>query len=408
MQRSVITVTEDVSLKEAGRLIFSFGVAGIPVVRGKKLVGVITDEIILSKIHPTLEDLIGDYVHAKNFDSMIKNVQGVLETSVGEAMNPHVMTISPDAPLMQAHSLMEVNKFNRLPVVNGKNELLGVISQGDIFRSIVGRSLSLQEEDGYDGWLSKYYDELYDWERRLKSEMPSLAKLFRKEKIASVLDMSSSTGEHVIALAKEGFQAVGLEGNGMMHAHAQKKKDRLPSLYRDRITFLKGSYKKNLKSLSGVGAAVFMGNALRHVMNEDGEILEDVVGVLNKENPILVFQLLNFEKIFKVNNGFRDFILFNPPYGVGPKDALLSFYTKDSSKEMFISRAIFSLIGRNWAFRGIRSSAVVPIDVKELISKLKKLGFSKFSFYGSSIYQPIFKYPFKPLESDWLNIIAKK
>ena len=77
--------------------------------------------------------------------------------------------------------------------------------------------------------------------------------------------------------------------------------------------FLKGSYKKNLENLPlRLDAAIFMGNALRPVMSTDKEILEDVVGALNKENPVLVFQLLNFEKIFKFFFGCHlDFLVAN-------------------------------------------------------------------------------------------------
>lgn len=410
MQGHVQFVSPESTILEASRLIFGRGINGLPVCKNKRIVGFITEKDILSKLYPSVQEYIDDPLHTSDFERMENKVNEVLELTVDKIMSEKPITVTADTPVLRAQSLMFIDKIGRLPVIDKKGNLIGIISKGDIFRSIVGNKVPLERtgEEGFYDWLGEYYDELYDWKKRLSNEIPSLAKLFRQKKVTSVLDIASSTGEHSIALAKEEFQTVGLEASGLMFDLAQKKKDRLPSLYRNRITFRKGSYKENLKSLPRMGAAIFMGNALRPVMDADEQILEDVVGALNKENPILIFQLLNFEKIFKINNGFRDFTITNPLYGVGPKHALLSFYTKESSKEMSINRAIFSLTGHNWIFRGVRSASVVPIEKKELLTKLKRLGFSKFSFYGSSIYQPIFKYPFKPLESDWLNIIAQK
>lgn len=408
MQVHVEFITPDSSIFEASRLIFGRGINGLPVCSKKKIVGFITERDILAKFYPSMQEYIDDPFHSSDFEGMESRVDEVLEMSVDKIMSKNLTTVTPETPLLRAQSLMFIEKIGRLPVVDEKGNLIGIISKSDIFRAIVGNKIPLEDEEEFYDWLGKYYDELYDWKKRLENEIPDLVKLFHQEKVTSVLDIASSTGEHSIALAKEGFQVVGLEASNLMHGLAQKKQNKLPSLHKGKITFMKGSYRKNLENLSGLDAAIFMGNALRPVMNTDKKILEGVVGALNKENPILVFQLLNFEKIFKINNGFRDFTITNPLSGAESRHALLSFYTKESSKEMFVNRAVFSLTGRKWTFRGIRSTPVVPIEQKELLERLKRLGFSKFSFYGSSIYQPIFKYPFDQLQSDWLTVIAKR
>ncbi len=410
MQRHVEFISPDDTVLEASRLIFGRGINGLPVCKDKKIVGFITERDILAKFYPSVQEYVDDPVHSSDFEGMEDRVSEVLEMTVDKIMSERPVTVTANTPLLRAQSLMFIDKIGRLPVVDEEDNLIGIISKSDIFRAIVGNKVPLEPagEEGFYDWLGEYYDELYDWKKRLNNEIPDLVKLFHKEKVASVLDIASSTGEHSIALAKEGFRIIGLEANTLMNGLAQKKQNKLPASYRDRITFLEGSYKKNLENLSRLDAVIFMGNALRPVMNTDEKILENVARALNKENPILVFQLLNLEKIFKVNNGFRDFTITDSRYGVGSRHALFSFYTKESSKEMLINRAVFSLAGHRWTFRGIRSTPVVPIERNELLEKLKRLGFSKFSSYGSSLYQPIFKYPFRPLESDWLTVIAKR
>lgn len=410
MQKHVEFIAPENSILEASRLIFGRGINGLPVCKNKKIVGFITERDILAKFYPSMQEYVEDPLHSSDFEGMENRINEVLEMTVDKIMSEKPVTVAANTPLLRAQSLMFIEKIGRLPVVDDKGSLVGIISKSDIFKAIVGDKvpLELAGEEGFYDWLGEYYDELYDWRKRMNNEIPGLVQLFHREKVISVLDIASSTGEHSIALAKEGFRTIGLEASSLMHGLAQKKQNKLPSLHRDRIIFMKGSYKKNLENLTHLDAAIFMGNALRPVLNTDEKILENVVSALNKRNPILVFQLLNFEKIFKINNGFRDFIITDPRYGTGPKHALLSFYTKKSSKDMFINRAVFSLTGYKWTFRGIRSTSVVPIEKKELLAKLKRLRFSKFSFYGSSIYQPIFKSPFKPLKSDWLNIVAKR
>lgn len=408
MHKYVEFITSEESVLQAARLIFSRGINGLPVCENRKVVGFITERDILSKFYPSMQEYIEDPFHSSDFEGMESKVSEILSLKVEEIMSIPPIVITADAPILRAHSLMKINKIGHIPVVDNKENLIGIVSNGDVFRAIVGHKVPLEDEMGFYDWLGEYYDELYDWKKRLGSEIPDLLKLFHQEKVTGILDIASSTGEHSIALAKEGFRAVGLEASDLMYKLSQKKHKNLPSLYSDKVMFLKGSYKKNLENLHNLDAAIFMGNALRPVLSADEEILEDVVNALNKKNPILVFQLLNFEKLFKVNNGFRDFYITEKHGGTGPKHALLSFCTQNSPKEVFTSRAVFSLVGRKWIFRGIRSTPVVPIGQKELITKLKKLGFSQFSFYGSSLYQPIFQYPFESLKSDWLTIVAKR
>lgn len=408
MQKYVESISPEDSVLQAAHLIFGRGINGLPVCKDRRVVGFITERDIVSRFYPSIQEYIDDPFHSSDFEGMETKVSEILSLKVEEVMTKTPITITADAPLLKAHSLMNLNKIGRVPVVDDKGNLVGIISKGDIFRAIVGNKVPLQEDRGFYEWLGEYYDELYDWKKRLAGEIPGLVDLFRKESVKAVLDIASSTGEHSIALAKEGFKVFGLENSNLMYNLARKKQKNLPDQQNDRVLFLKGSYENSLKNLHNLDAAIFMGNALRPALNEDNKILEHVAGALKKDNPIIVFQLLNFEKLFKIKKGFRDFYITEGRNGTGPKHALLSFYTKNSPKDVFVSRAVFSLSGHRWMYRGIRSTPVVPIGEKELISKLEKLGFSKVNVYGSSLYQPIFGDPYKPLESEWLTIVAKR
>ncbi len=55
--------------------------------------------------------------------------------SVGEVMNPSVITVSDEAPLAEALKLMQANRISALVVVDHAGSMVGVISQTDLLRA---------------------------------------------------------------------------------------------------------------------------------------------------------------------------------------------------------------------------------------------------------------------------------
>src|SRR5690606_12119235 len=60
----------------------------------------------------------------------------VLGSTVGEVMEPHPVTIAPDATVGEAAELMTERRVSRLPVVDG-GRLVGIISRADIVRELL-------------------------------------------------------------------------------------------------------------------------------------------------------------------------------------------------------------------------------------------------------------------------------
>jgi CBS domain-containing protein/ubiquinone/menaquinone biosynthesis C-methylase UbiE len=416
MHRSIITITEDVLLKEAGRLIFTLGIAGIPVVRGKKLVGVVTEQIILSKMHPTLEDLMDDYVHAGNFDSMIKNIHSVLEVSVGETMNPNVTTISPDAPLMRAHSLMQVNMFSRLPVVNAKNELLGVISQGDIFRAVLKDEIPELERERYAGFISKYYDQMVDWDKRFDKEFPALLKLFEDKNVKKILDVGVWTGEYAIGLAKRSsYSILGLDSNPAMIKMSNEKKAKLSKDVRKRINFTLTDY-ADIASLSKdkFDIVIFMGNSLPYNPVNLNDLFKNLSRIMS-DKATVVIRLLNFDKILNSKNRLLSFGINETNDTSGRREQLsIEFLDRKSKSSVLLNSIIFNYDGINWIYKGITTIDVKNIKKNDLENILNKVGFKEISFFGDvSEYRGdfgrlSFESSFDPLKSDWLTVVAQR
>ncbi len=136
MTSLVVTVRPDHSLQEAALLMASNGISGAPVVEGRRLLGVVSEADIVGAYappatrgsaflpnHPLMVLLRGD-VH--------KHVDGV---KVRDIMSSDVVSISPDASVWQAASLIDAHGVRRLPVMDG-NALVGIVTRSDIVRAV--------------------------------------------------------------------------------------------------------------------------------------------------------------------------------------------------------------------------------------------------------------------------------
>jgi Zn-dependent protease/CBS domain-containing protein len=103
------TVTEETSVAELMSRMFQERHTGYPVMRGGNLVGMVT-----------LEDAKG-----------VREVERDAYT-VGDVMADDVSGIGPDADAMAAIELMQQRSVGRLPVVDGKGDLVGLVSRTDL------------------------------------------------------------------------------------------------------------------------------------------------------------------------------------------------------------------------------------------------------------------------------------
>lgn len=97
------------------------GISGVPVIKSKKLVGIITRKDLLQKPE---------------------------ETQLGLLMTAKPVTISPDAEISEAARLLVTRKIRRLPVVdNGK--LVGLLSVADLIHAIAQMKIKEEIKDAY-------------------------------------------------------------------------------------------------------------------------------------------------------------------------------------------------------------------------------------------------------------------
>ena len=416
MSKQVDYVGVDTTVRDVCRLIFGRGINGVPVCKNKKVIGFITERDILAKFYPTMQDYVEDYAHARDFEAMEDKVSEIFALKAIDVTSKNPTTVGSDTPILHANSLMAVHKIGRLPVVDEKGNLVGIIAKGDIFRAAVGDRLELAEDEEYNDWLSKRYYLTVDWKSRLSFEMPDLIKVFRERDVERVLDIGCGTGEHVIELAKHGFTAFGIERSKLMVEAANKNRESLPKTIQERVAFIYGEYENLIPSLQkkDLHAAIVMGNSLSHNPYNYKTVIKKTANILSRKK-LMIFQVTNFEKVLKTQKRLLNFSFLKNDYEASPyqEHLFLEYYDPPrDGKTLLKTFAIFDFTGKRWKFYGVRNALFAYLTKEEIERTLKACGYRSISFYGSSFdgrkWDYLFRKSFKPLESDWLNVVARR
>jgi len=411
MQRHVDSVDTNATVLDVARLIFGRKVNGVPVCKGKKVIGFVTERDILSKFFPSVQEYMEDAVHARDFEGMEEKIEEIFSLPVSKIMSKNPATITSDTPLLKAQSMMMVKKIGRLPVIDGKDNLIGIISKGDIFKAVVGKKMPYAESEEYHDWIAKHYDFVVGWESRLDKEIPALVELFKKNKIEKILDVGCGTGEHAIALARNGFSVHGIENSRLMYNVAKSKWDSLPKNLQEKVQFTRKDHLQALKEIRGkFDAAIFMGNALAHMPNTYLEALQELDRILSSKNALIVTQLINHEKAIKTNNRLFLFSIKQSKLSPEWEHAYFWFYDPPRKKggPLILNAGILNFNGRIWTIGSMNSVPTVLLTKDKLNNIFRKIRFPRTSFYGTKKYGSLFSNSFKILESDWLNVIAKR
>jgi CBS domain-containing protein len=120
MNRDLVTLEETQNLMFLPEVMKLFRFRHMPVVDGNRLVGLVTERDILrvsaSSLLPTAREQT-DYL-AKKF-------------VVRDMMTRDVQTVHPETPLMEVAQRMRKDKLGCMPVVEGENTLVGIITEAD-------------------------------------------------------------------------------------------------------------------------------------------------------------------------------------------------------------------------------------------------------------------------------------
>lgn len=120
-----ITISSNKPLRDAYWLMLENKIRRLPVVDGDRLVGIVTLEDLRRAEPPTGIGL-----------DLVRITEMISRMTIRQIMTDNPITIRMDAPLIEAAQMMFENEISTLPVMEG-NQLVGIITESDIFRALV-------------------------------------------------------------------------------------------------------------------------------------------------------------------------------------------------------------------------------------------------------------------------------
>lgn len=144
MTREVVTVTEDVPIKDVAALLTRCHISGVPVCDADgAVVGVVSEADVLRKEEGLAPGVGGRF--AWLFRRVDDELAKVAARTAGEAMTSPALTIRPTQQVAEAAQLMISHKINRLPVV-ARGKLVGIVSRADLLRAFARSDDDLERE----------------------------------------------------------------------------------------------------------------------------------------------------------------------------------------------------------------------------------------------------------------------
>jgi CBS domain-containing protein len=123
MVRDVVTVRPDMLVSDVEELFEKYDYNSIPVVEGKRMVGIVTKLDFLRHFIFTPKTMVPPY-------------EKLLQDPVSDIMNRSPLTVSTATPLTRVLELMVETKLRSFPVTDADMTLLGIISREDIIRKL--------------------------------------------------------------------------------------------------------------------------------------------------------------------------------------------------------------------------------------------------------------------------------
>ncbi|NLE10455.1 MAG: CBS domain-containing protein [Actinobacteria bacterium] len=140
MQRDVITVSPDTTVRDLADILAENKISGVPVIdEERRVLGMVSEaDVILqdADLHfPYYIQFLDSIIYLESVKKFEERFRKAFGASVSDIMSTEVITISPDATVREAATLMADEKVNRLPVTENL-ALVGIVTRGDIVRAI--------------------------------------------------------------------------------------------------------------------------------------------------------------------------------------------------------------------------------------------------------------------------------
>jgi CBS domain-containing protein len=132
MTTAVVTVDRDADLHDVARVLSEHRISGVPVVdAARHVLGVVSEADLLALAGMPRGHTVLDLLRYLLGEPLPVQKGG---TTAGDVMTAPALTIPPDTSIQDAAEILHARHVKRLPVVDGDQRLVGIISRGDLVK----------------------------------------------------------------------------------------------------------------------------------------------------------------------------------------------------------------------------------------------------------------------------------
>ncbi len=141
MTRDVITLSPDLEISEAAKILLDNHINGAPVVDSHgNLLGILCQSDLIAQQKklpiPSLFTFLDGLFPLSSSHQLEKEVRKIAAATVSQAMTGNPVTVTPDTGIEAVAGLMVDNSFHTLPVVKD-GKLTGIVGKEDVLRTII-------------------------------------------------------------------------------------------------------------------------------------------------------------------------------------------------------------------------------------------------------------------------------
>ena len=147
MSRKVITASPEDSIVKVLRIFSKRNISGVPVVRNKRVIGIITEgdmiaklDIHTPKIHfassPDFMLIMAGLKSRRSMNDIKSDMQVMKRFKVKDFMTKEVFTVSPEDPITEVARIIHEKGVKRVPVVK-KGKIVGIVARQDIIKALL-------------------------------------------------------------------------------------------------------------------------------------------------------------------------------------------------------------------------------------------------------------------------------
>ena len=246
--------------------------------------------------------------------------------------------------------------------------------------------------------FSSDYDRFMDWPARLAAELSFIERELQTVGVCRVLDAACGTGMHAIALAQQGYVAVGADLSAGMIQRAQ---DNAMAAGVDARFEVAGLGKLSARVGTGFDAVLCLGNSLPHLLTpaDLAAALADFAACL-RPGGLLLIQNRNFGRVL----ARRERCMEPQAHRYGEKEWLfLRFYDFEPDGNLTFNLVTLQREGVSAWSQQVASTRLWPLRREELVAALVAASFAEVACWGDMQGAP-----FDPEVSPNLVVAARR